>query len=72
MDRNHKYAAKVVVNSVTANYIKGQIPSIVKVLEQPFVFVPKQYVARKPKENYTSLVDEIEQKFATLASRNPN
>ena len=72
MDKNHKFAAKVVVNSVTANYIKSQIPSIVKVLEQPFVYAPKPFVGRRPREDYKNLVNEIERKFAALASRNPN
>ena len=57
MDKNHKFAAKVVVNSVTGNYIKSQIPQLVTVLEQPFVYAPKPFVPRRPREDYSSLVD---------------
>ena len=32
--------------------------------------MPKPFVPRKPREDYSELIDEIEHKFATLATRN--
>lgn len=70
MDNSHQFAAKMVVNTVTGNYINSQIPEIVQILEKPFVYVPRPFIARKPREDYSGLVEEIERKFVTLAKRN--
>jgi hypothetical protein len=42
----------------------------VQILEKPFVYVPRPFIARKPREDYSGLVEEIERKFVSLAKRN--